>query len=220
MSLPDFATFFKRVKQVTPIQNQSQLAQELGLGRAAVSLVKHKDVIPSKWIFALARTYDLNADWLATGAGTPTASEHESGETQPARVVNILPRLNKDRSPVVRSHSDLPESAFDFWLEPDRLSSRLAVMTMVGTSMEPEIKPGDRLLIDLNDLETYSDCTYAVGIDSHILVRRVEKMPGQLVLRCHNSNAPDMFLSEDDQKAVSIVGRIIWVGRRLPTGGI
>jgi phage repressor protein C with HTH and peptisase S24 domain len=218
MSLPDFATFFERIKQVTPIQNQSQLAQELGLGRAAVSLVKHKDVIPSKWIFALARAYDLNADWLATGTGTPTAVENAPAKTQPARLVHILPRLNHDRSPEVRSHSDLPDSAFDFWLEPDRLSSRLAVMTMVGSSMEPEIKPGDHLLIDLDDLETYSDGTYAVGIERHILVRRVEKMPGQLVLRCHNPNAPDMFLSEDDQKAVSIVGRIIWVGRRLPGG--
>jgi len=210
--MPDFSTFFERVKQATPIQNQSQLAQVLELGRAAISLAKHKNVVPSKWILALSRKYGVNADWLATGSGSMTTTD-DTSHLQSSGIVHILPRLTSDGAPVLKPESQIRDSFPDIWLDPHSKSSHLAMMTMVGTCMEPEIKAGDRLLIDLDARESYSDCIYAVGIDQHILIRRMEKMPGQVVLRCDNPHAADMVLSENDEASVSIVGRIIWVGR-------
>ncbi len=210
--MPDFSTFFERVKKATPIQNQSQLAQELELGRAAISLAKHKNVVPSKWIFTLSRKYGVNADWLATGSGPMTTSD-DTLHLQSSGIVHILPRLTSDGAPVLKPESQIKDSFPDMWLDTHSTSSRLALMTMAGNCMEPEIKPGDRVLIDLDARESYSDCIYAVGIDQHILIRRIERMPGQLVLRCDNPHSADMVLSENEEAAVSIVGRIIWVGR-------
>lgn len=211
---PDFSTFFERIKQATPIQNQSQLAQELGLGRAAISLAKHKNVIPSKWIFSLSRKYDLNVDWLATGSGAVTPPDDASQTS--AGIKHILPRLNSNGSPVVKAEARMEDTLPAPWLATEVTSSHLALMTMPGNCMEPEIKPGDRLLIDLEENQSYSDCIYAIGIDEHILVRRIEKMPGQIVLRCDNPHAKDVVLKQEDDPSLIILGRIIWVGRHYP----
>ncbi|MFW6143264.1 MAG: helix-turn-helix domain-containing protein, partial [Desulfovermiculus sp.] len=72
MNPPSFESFFSRMCQATDIQNQSHLAQALGVGRAAISLAKQKNAVPWKWVFTLAEAYNLNSTWRATGNGTPT----------------------------------------------------------------------------------------------------------------------------------------------------
>ena len=59
-----FKEFFNRVVKFTPIENQSQLAKELGVGRAAVSIAKQKNAVPYKWILELSEKYKINPSLL------------------------------------------------------------------------------------------------------------------------------------------------------------
>lgn len=66
-----FESFFKRLCAETEIKNQSQLARELDVGRAAVSLAKRKDSVPARWILDLSNRFGLNSLWLEKGKGFP-----------------------------------------------------------------------------------------------------------------------------------------------------
>ncbi len=66
-----FESFFSRLCSETEIKNQSQLARELDVGRAAVSLSKRKDSVPARWILDLSAKYGLNPLWLEQGKGFP-----------------------------------------------------------------------------------------------------------------------------------------------------
>src|SRR6056297_1791083 len=91
-----FQEFFDRLRQYTPIQNQSQLAQALDVGRAAITLAKGKDIVPSKWILDLAQKYSLNSDWLASGQGNPHHIYKNNKEKQSLDLPMVLAQLDKD----------------------------------------------------------------------------------------------------------------------------
>ena len=69
-----FEAFFKRLCSETEITNQSQLARELDVGRAAVSLAKRKDSVPARWILDLSAKYGLNMAEISqiSSTGSPT----------------------------------------------------------------------------------------------------------------------------------------------------
>ena len=54
----------------------------------------------------------------------------------------------------------------------------------------------------------------AVGIDDTIMVKRLEKRPGKLVLVSDN-RAYETVLIDSDAANVRILGRVIWLQRRI-----
>ena len=53
----------------------------------------------------------------------------------------------------------------------------------------------------------------AVGIDDTIMVKRIEKHPGKLVLRSDNKDYEPIYLSGDDMDSFRIIGKIVWISR-------
>lgn len=210
-----FAAFFERLMSMSPIQNQSQLAEKLNVGRAAISLAKQKDSIPSKWIFSLAQEFSLNSDWLATGNGSPypTAQEQTHGCVQ---VPHILPRLARDGSLLFDEHfSEMVHFNF-LWLRNQGNPNEMVSLFMTGPCMHPDIKEKDLVLIHLGDKNMRSGSIFALAIDDFILIRRTEKTPGRLLLQCDNPNYQDQSLTQEEMDQITILGRVIWTGRKLP----
>lgn len=67
----NFAVFFERVRQETPVTTQYGLAEALGLNRSAITQAKRLDRIPQKWFLQLSRKFGLSPDWLEFGLGAP-----------------------------------------------------------------------------------------------------------------------------------------------------
>jgi len=93
--------------------------------------------------------------------------------------------------------------------------SRLALITASGDSMEPVIRPGDLLLVDMSVERVMDDSIYLVAIDDFLLVKRVQKLLKGLIVRSDNPNYAPMTLGPDEVDEVRIRGRIRWIGRLI-----
>ena len=91
----------------------------------------------------------------------------------------------------------------------------MVLMDIFGNSMEPELKSGDTVLTDCSQKDIFVGLLYAVGIDDTIMVKRIEKYPGKLVLRSDNKDYAPIIVDGEDINRVRIIGKIIWVCRNL-----
>lgn len=89
---------------------------------------------------------------------------------------------------------------------------KMVLMDVVGDSMEPEILSGDTVLIDESQREIISGGLFAVGIDSAVLVKYVDALPGKLSFRsCNERYAPiEVNMAGDLADMVRIIGRVVW----------
>jgi len=79
--------------------------------------------------------------------------------------------------------------------------------------MEPEIKNGDLLLIDQDSKDIYPGKIYLIAMAEVAVVRRIDVLPGRLILHCDNPQYPDHSLDQEDIERIRILGRVIWSGR-------
>ena len=91
----------------------------------------------------------------------------------------------------------------------------MVLMDIFGNSMEPELKSGDTVLTDCSQKDIFVGLLYAVGIDDTIMVKRIEKHPGKLVLRSDNKDYAPIIVDGEDVNRVRIIGKVIWVCRNL-----
>jgi len=212
-----FDAFFRRLCSETEIDNQSQLARELDVGRAAVSLAKRKDSVPARWILDLSAKYGLNPIWLEQGKGLPRpeaaiAAEEEFGSY--LEVPKVRARLCAGGGSFETEGQ--VEGYYSFrsdWLNMRGNPANMVLMEVIGNSMEPEIKEGDMVLIDESRTDVLSGGIYAVGVEDTVMVKRVERLPGTLVLRSDNTDYSPIHLSGDELNNVRVIGKILWASR-------
>ena len=84
--------------------------------------------------------------------------------------------------------------------------------------MEPTLRAGDVLLIDAYDAKGVPrDSIYVLRIDDSVLVKRLQKLPGGRIQVSSDNPAYQSFTLEpkDEARSVAIIGRVIWVGKRV-----
>ena len=93
--------------------------------------------------------------------------------------------------------------------------NQLAMLAMTGDAMEPTIHGGDSLLVDLTQWSPGSDGIYVMRHDGGVLVKRlsVDPMRQLVAIACDNPAYPD--LEPVPLSKLDLVGRVIWVGRRV-----
>ena len=114
-----------------------------------------------------------------------------------------------------RAHGHI---AFDpNWLRrmaaaPDRLS----LIRVEGDSMIPTLADGDEILVDGGDAaERLRDGIYVLRIEDALVVKRVAPHPAGGAISIRSDNAAYPGWPDCDPRAIEIVGRVVWVGRRI-----
>ncbi|ADU63721.1 LexA family transcriptional regulator [Pseudodesulfovibrio aespoeensis] len=211
----DFDAFFARLCSETDIASQSQLARELEVGRAAVSLSKRKGTVPPRWILDLSARFGLNPLWLEKGKGAVRAEAAcDPADTPYHEIPKVRARLCAGGGSFETEGQ--VEGYYSFrsdWLRSRGNPANMVLMEVVGNSMEPEIKEGDMVLIDQARCDILSGSIYAVGVEDTVMVKRVERLPGILVLRSDNMDYSPIHLSGDELNNVRVIGKILWTSR-------
>ncbi|GAB7021579.1 LexA family transcriptional regulator [Salidesulfovibrio brasiliensis] len=205
-----FEAFFERVRESTDIRSQSDLARALDVGRAAVSLAKKKDQVPPRWVLTLSVRYDVDSRWLETGEGDPSGDDGVVFEHIP----KVRARLSAGGGSF-ETESQV-EGYYSFradWLHSRGNPKNMVLMEVVGNSMEPELKEGDLVLIDQAKSDILAGGIYAVGVEDTVMVKRVERLPGTLVLHSDNTDYSPVKLAGDELDNVRVIGRVLWVAR-------
>jgi len=94
-------------------------------------------------------------------------------------------------------------------------SSRLSLIRVGGDSMAPTLADGDEILVDHDDgAGRLRDGIYVLRIEGALVVKRLAVGPGgRLNVRSDNEAYPGW--PDVEPGAVDVVGRVMWVGRRL-----
>ena len=216
----------RRMMSAAGLSSQAELARELGVRRAAVTDAKRRRSIPAEWFLRLSRTRGLNPLWLETGQGPrriaeaarPEAAGMRHHEEEFSFVPMVKARVSGGGGSL-ETDADI-EAYYAFrheWLRRKGRTGEMRLMRVTGESMEPTLRDEDIVLIDLSQSDVYPGKIYAVGIDQEIVVKRLDKKPGKLVLLSDNRQVyPPLEVTLDEGVDVRILGRVVWMARELP----
>ena len=166
-------------------------------------------------------------------AAAPVASHPSHGQAGMAAVqrerVAIagyvpIPELDVRASAGPGALHDGLEEGRETWLFPDAVirhefrarAADLRVITIDGDSMEPLLSSGDRILVDTSQRVPAPPGVFVVWDGIGVVAKRVEHIPNsepaRIIIRSIN---PEYQTYERTAEEVRIVGRVIWMARRL-----
>ncbi|MFP4480096.1 MAG: S24 family peptidase [Desulfohalobiaceae bacterium] len=200
-----FQAFMQRLAQATSLRSQADLASFLDLHRSSISRAKQRDTVPQAWISRICQAFDLDPCWLAHGE--PTSPNL-------CLVPKVQARLGAGGGSYLVDSETEGEFAFRRdWLRKKGQPERMLLMQVLGDSMEPVIREGDTVLIDRSQQELSSGGIYALGLEETILVKRLEKRPGALVLISANPAYAPIHLQGEELHSVRLIGRVVGMWR-------
>lgn len=94
------------------------------------------------------------------------------------------------------------------------LGKRIEVYYGRGDSMEPRIKDGDALLVDLNDTTPRDDAIFVLESDEGAVAKRLIEMGGNWFVSSDNGHDPKWKkpVPMNGKRPFRIVGRVRWIG--------
>lgn len=211
-----FNLFLRRAFEALQISSQNRLAGLLGINRAGITQAKKKGTVPESWILTLYREYGINPDWIETGKGKMFIAERGGSGIVPEYL--CVPHV-KARLSAGAGSFDVDEAIQDCWMfRTDWLNrkgpaSHMILIDIYGNSMEPELKNGDTVMVDTTRKAVQPGAICAVGIDDAVLVKRIEKLPGKLVLRSDNKDYDPIYLGTEEMESFRIIGKVVWISR-------
>lgn len=220
----------KRLTAIRGKMLREDFASRLGVSYGSMSRYERGEgSMKADFVARLVQEFDVDANWLLTGRNsTRSTSDMEAGVgDQLGMYVNagdefaLVPRYDVAASAghgaIVETEEVAEYLGFRRdWLRSEGLDvDRLAIIRAVGDSMEPTIASGDTLLLDLSDNQP-ADGVYALQIDGHLLVKRLQRrVTGSLLVTSDNSMYPPHEVTPDQVNIAKVVGRVVWIGKRL-----
>lgn len=224
----------------------SAFARRIGLQEATVrNWVSGKTMPPIDKAAIIADSLGISMDWLVMGRGDPEAARRpavqralelaSSGATyysgqRPTYDVEVtgesefklIPRYDIRASAgagqLVGVENINAEMAFrSEWLRRAAPgASKLALVEAEGDSMEPTLRNGDTLLVNLDISAVEANGIYLVQLEGMLLVKRLQPLVrGGLLIRSDNDAYKDETLDFSELDHLHVVGRVIWYGRQL-----
>lgn len=129
-----------------------------------------------------------------------------------------VPRLTVEAS-AGNGAAALGEEVFDSflfsrkWLREHGLEAgKLSAVRVIGDSMEPLLREGDDLLVDLSP-RPFRDGIYVLRLDGNLLVKRVTSQGmGRYTLLSQNLAYPPITVAAND---LELIGRVVWKSGRI-----
>lgn len=191
--------------------------------------------LTDEWMHRLARALDCNAADLIIerGSGGVTSVLAVPGRS---RILSTIPEIDARAgagggglatagvkpdgnggtvaSDEVKANWGLPEAYVrgELHVRP----ADAYIIEVRGDSMSPTLLPGDRIMVDSADRTPSPPGVFAIWDGFGVVAKRVEVVPNSdpvlLRIKSDNPNHDDYERTIDE---VSVIGRIIWVGRRI-----
>ena len=215
-----------RLLQALNVATDAELARKLGITPQSVSGARKRAEVPPAWIQACAAQTGVNAHWLFFGKGPmrlPEAAEGElpsmQSDCDDCELITIPlaeARLSAGTGSLETSAASDGGYAFrsDF-LRRKGNPKRMVLMRVSGDSMVPEIFDNDLVLLDRGQTEISPGRLYAVGFEDAIYIKRIDKVPGKIILHSVNPAYPPLSLDlrGDSAEQFRVIGRVLWSGR-------
>lgn len=221
-----FETQYERLKKAVNADSDTAFASFLGIKQGSISGAKDKKKIPLAWFFQVAEKTGLSIDFLYSGKEpsnpflSPTDSLKEDLLLKEGEDLLSIPlvraRLSAGNGSLQTSGSVEKSVVFpSSFLRRKGNITRMVVMRVDGDSMQPEIMDGDSVLIDQSQTDIRLGRIYAVGFEDQIYLKRIDKLPGKIILKSVNPSYPPVEIDVQGQLSdqFRVIGQVLWVGR-------
>lgn len=94
-------------------------------------------------------------------------------------------------------------------------ADQLAIITATSDAMAPLIQAGDQALVDMGQHSADLPGVYAIKVGNVAHLRRINRLVANGLLRVSVDNPAYGSPEEVAQDAMQIVGRVIWIGKKL-----
>lgn len=95
-------------------------------------------------------------------------------------------------------------------------ANHLAVVQAMGESMEPVIRSGDDVLLNLSETTVADGGIYALIVNDTLLIKRCFMGPQGIEIRSDNPTSPSWTVSRQDMADLRVVGRaVLRIGRLM-----
>ena len=235
-------TFLDRLKFLWPHgAKPSDIYNKIEMSASGFNRVWKDGAIPTAdYLVKIQEVTGCDLNWLLTGKGLPyldrarsenvgafpvsdtdTGAVDTLGNPVDLREFVFIPRYSVEAAAghgqAVNDEKPLFCMAFRrYWIENyvTRQTDKLSVIAVKGDSMEGILNHGDNILINHAETEP-RDGLYVLRIGNDLFVKRVQRMPGKLLVTSANPHyAPfEIDLSHTDD--IAIVGRVEWFGRTV-----
>lgn len=160
---------------------------------------------------------------VVTGSGEVAGLAAQDLRGAPPEDFVLVPRYDVQGSmgngAVIHSEQIVDHLAFKAdWvrLELGANPKNLVLISAVGDSMEPTLRPGDLLLVDRSENGVKQDAIYAIALDGELRIKRVQRLfDGRLIIRSDNPGYQPEEIGPGVTDTVNIIGRVVWAGRRM-----
>ncbi|MEX6725239.1 S24 family peptidase [Parapedomonas caeni] len=170
----------------------------------------------------LAEHFGVSEQELGGPPGPVGRAVHAGvGQVHDSQDYVLIPRLDVGAS---AGHGSLPgdedaQSALAFQARWARSIASggveaLSVIRVEGDSMYPTLSNGDQILVDAAD-KRVRDGIFVLRTDGALHVKRVSVNPTSRRLSIRSDNPVYPAWEDCDPASIDIIGRVVWVGRKL-----
>lgn len=207
-----------RICEVTQAKGDTVLAKILGIKPPSVAAARKRQQIPTGWVENIAEQYNVSADWLFFGRGNKHYSEATSAnETEDLIMIPMVEAVLSAGTGSLETSGD-SECSYAFrrdFIQRKGNPKHMVLMRVRGDSMQPEIMNNDVVLLDQSKQQLLPGPIFAVGFDDAIYLKRIDRLPGKIILKSVNPDYPPVELEVREQAAelFRVIGQVLWVGR-------
>lgn len=214
-----YLDIFERLKTASGATSDQELAVKLGLSKQSIADARSRKTVPPAWIPKAALQFGVTTDWLFWGRPPQNTSQEQSGDVDLIRVPMVEARLSAGHGSLLVCGEVERSYAFrsDFLLRKGNPKS-MVMMRVSGDSMQPEIMDNDVVLLDQSKTEIKAGRIFAVGFDDAIYCKRIDRVPGKIILKSVNPAYEPLEIDVRGQEAdeFRVIGQVIWCGREYP----
>ena len=229
-------TLGSRIKYVRGKESQESFANSIGVSKGSLGGYERDENSPSAdAVLKICSKANISAEWLLQGSGPMTRGEAPvNGKAYPVHTEAGVDIIEAEKTSIVlipmveavlsagngsletAASSERKYSFREDFLRRKGDHKQMVLMRVAGDSMEPEIKDGDVVLIDQSQKRLRPNDIFAVAFEEMIYVKRVNAMPGKIILSSDNSELYPPFevdTAGDLEESLRIIGRVIWLCR-------
>lgn len=216
-------TIGERIKHVRGQTSQADFSRNLGIHRNTLVRYETGEGFPdSRLISSICEQYGVNPEWLLMGIGRQSGTQAADNDKTPDPDNYYYIPMAEARLSAGGGSFILSEGIRDYYAFRKRFINYIAtshrnlvLMKVSGNSMEPEIKDGGTVMVDMGRTLPKSGCFFAIGFDEVVTVKELEIIPGGRV-QIISKNRTEYLPYEADLKDIRIIGQIIWGDRMFP----
>jgi phage repressor protein C with HTH and peptisase S24 domain len=221
------ASMVARLKSLTGLDNESIIAEKLGMSRTAFAERKRRGSIPYEELVRFCDTNSISFNWLFYGEGPLYKSAATKGievcepgtaykeDAEYVFIPQVSGKISAGGGLVADNTIEMRVAFRREWLQRKGDARNMSIIRVQGDSMEPTLLSGDIVLIDhgRNYVDPHGGI-YAIASGDNIMIKRLQLIYPSAKLRIISDNNRYDPIEADPEKVV-INGKVIWFGREL-----